>query len=630
MNIKMCDNSQQSVSSFENIYDYLFKQFDQYKCIDVRLLEYDKNLKENDRVVYNIICYISNSYKLHEGDEKTLNQEFVKLKSTISLSDDSLDLLLNLDFDSLPPVLSAKIFSVIWIKKHKYEYLKNTVEFFLRASKYYQNNSSWLSYICCIEYSLMYSKKTKDSSLIRSTLNALYFDLDYNIHNGACYSIIKAIKLLIENSYLNDESKTCYSTKILNDLIHNIVCGDNPQIEIIKDAYKLKSELNQYTDKNKWYSEYADTLLRLCDNDRINDYVKKIYVQELYLKEAIKNYRQSGEKVKIDTAFNRLIEIQSKKSNVMDTIYYQLDTSKIDELLSRSFDDLSFSDSLFLLTIFTEFDDIEKLTKQVVEETKNTIFNSIVGKSIINHNGQTIFELKPLDIDDPIHDPNLQDHLFFSSYKNHNYNGALILEKILCIIRDKFVLTETFLSFLIDDHPLIFDERKRVWKKGLFIGLSGDLYSALHILVPQIEAFFRNLAKMCGDVGITLECNGTSQEKLLKYIFEKSKLIDCYDENILFTFRGLLNEKSSANFRNLIAHGLLEEEQANSGIGISVFCLILKLIFIHSKSYFDYWNRDTIKKKLDMIIKFNQEKSDSSSTLIKIVKNNLSEKKTDC
>lgn len=52
-------------------------------------------------------------------------------------------------------------------------------------------------------------------------------------------------------------------------------------------------------------------------------------------------------------------------------------------------------------------------------------------------------------------------------------------------------------------------------------------------------------------------------------------------------FRGLLNEKLGSNFRNLVAHGLLEEKYANSGCGIFFVCAVLKFIVMTSPKCLD-------------------------------------------
>lgn len=81
----------------------------------------------------------------------------------------------------------------------------------------------------------------------------------------------------------------------------------------------------------------------------------------------------------------------------------------------------------------------------------------------------------------------------------------------------------------------------------------------MHIFSPQVENLFRNIAKEVGGLTVTLENDGSSMEKLLSSIFNLPELLDCYDNDIIFTFKDLLNEKAGANIRNEVAHEIISE-----------------------------------------------------------------------
>ena len=128
-------------------------------------------------------------------------------------------------------------------------------------------------------------------------------------------------------------------------------------------------------------------------------------------------------------------------------------------------------------------------------------------------------------------------------------------------------ITTDDLGFLIDENFVIPDDRKEIFKLGIMHGLNGDFYAALHLLIPQTENLFREFAKMCGGLVTVFEEDKTEQSKALYSIFESPELLECYNENILFTFRGLLNEKAGANLRNRIAHGITDKQEGNGVFG---------------------------------------------------------------
>ena len=87
--------------------------------------------------------------------------------------------------------------------------------------------------------------------------------------------------------------------------------------------------------------------------------------------------------------------------------------------------------------------------------------------------------------------------------------------------------------------------REDIILNGIYFGLVGDYYTSLHILAPQMENLFRTIARDVGGVTFTLENDNTSKVKVLSSVFEIDELKECYDENILFVFRALLNEQAS-------------------------------------------------------------------------------------
>ena len=96
--------------------------------------------------------------------------------------------------------------------------------------------------------------------------------------------------------------------------------------------------------------------------------------------------------------------------------------------------------------------------------------------------------------------------------------------------------TRYMVEFLVKDNPIIPDGREKIFQSGLYMFLNGDYYEALHILAPQVENLFRNIAREVGGLTVTLEKDGSSMEKVLSSVFSLPELLACYDNDILFTF----------------------------------------------------------------------------------------------
>lgn len=169
--------------------------------------------------------------------------------------------------------------------------------------------------------------------------------------------------------------------------------------------------------------------------------------------------------------------------------------------------------------------------------------------------------------------------------------GNNFLRWIIQILNREHSYTEEDLYFLVENNPIIPDGRERIILKAVYKGLKGDVYLALHILAPQLENVFRNIAENVGAMTIALKDDGTSQKKVLSSIFELPELLECYDNDILFLFRGLLNEKAGSNIRNEIAHGIMGAVAGNSGTAIFLLCATIKLLSYTSVQSLEIYQR---------------------------------------
>ena len=135
---------------------------------------------------------------------------------------------------------------------------------------------------------------------------------------------------------------------------------------------------------------------------------------------------------------------------------------------------------------------------------------------------------------------------------------------------------------MISDNAIVPIERRKIIEKGIRLAFEGDYYAAVHILAPQTENIFRYIAKTAGALTVTLENDGSSKQKTLTSIFDLPELLDCYDNDIIFLFKGLLNEQSGANIRNEIAHGIMEETKGATGSCVYFISALIRLLVISS------------------------------------------------
>lgn len=318
---------------------------------------------------------------------------------------------------------------------------------------------------------------------------------------------------------------------------------------------------------------------------------KKIFQKDIqgalrsvhFYQKGIMIYRNNGEVHKAEVAHKRLVEIQKEIPKIMVPFSIELDIKGVIDNLKVNMEGLSFEECVMRLTQMLVFEKQEDIKKRVIEEFKDSPTSHLFGKSLINAQGQTVLALHPLDIHEPEKDPKLMElHMYQNALEKQKIIGDIWAKNALSMIRDKFAIDKSMVEFLVNDNPIIPNGRERIFQSGIYMFLNGDYYEALHILAPQVENLFRNIAREVGGVTVTLEKDGSSMEKVLSSILSLPELVDCYDNDILFTFRGLLNEQAGANIRNEIAHGIINEYACSTGVCLYFGVAVIKLLSLIS------------------------------------------------
>jgi len=123
-----------------------------------------------------------------------------------------------------------------------------------------------------------------------------------------------------------------------------------------------------------------------------------------------------------------------------------------------------------------------------------------------------------------------------------------------------------------------------VFARGLHYGYSGDFGTAVHLLVPAIEALVRLHLANAGERTSAISADGNENEIGLSALMENERVVDIFGEDVAFELRALLCGPIGSNLRNEVAHGLIGDAVLSSGVSVYLWWLTLKLVFM------PYWN----------------------------------------
>ena len=533
---------------------------------------------ENDKRIYNLIKDVCSLHTKISDKNIEFQPSIVSMgKRSFGLQDmakDDFILLESLNLPLLPVNIRARVADLLWTEKKIYNCALVAIESYITLFNLLFSDDDWLESLDMIRRALSISIQIKQGEKHDNACQILYKHI-CRINGSDNLSLsLHLIEIVIREEYGDPNTLIAILNKIVQNSDSNVHKVE-AAFDLLRECFKWKKDNPGICSTNIALAQYYEKKAgELTDED-----FRSLVIAEGYLKKAVFLYRNNREAKQAERVQREIVQLQEKIPQTMGSVQRSYDMSNLYEYMVECFDGLSFQEALLRLTQFTTFRKKEDMKKAVIDELREYPLSHLFKKTFTNSTGQTVLTLDPLDMHDPEKDQELLGaHIHQQFLKYENIEGDLYLRRALGIIRDKYDFQPNDLDCLILDNPIIPQGRERIFRSAIYMALKGQEYEAIHILSPQMENLFRNLARELGALTVTLENDGTSKEKLLTSVFDLPELIDAYDNDILFLFEGLLNEQAGANIRNNAAHGLLTESSAKSGECIYFICAVIRLL----------------------------------------------------
>ena len=490
------------------------------------------------------------------------------------ITDDDYEILKSLDFQKLPLTLRALVADILWTEKKDFSISQIASEAYWELFQLWYNEGDNIGTLDMIRRAVNISVQTKQQPLYSKICSWLNGFLSHGDVNGDVFFTLRIMELFAE---IKD-----YDVSLFLPTLDSIISSNYDNIAKTEQAYELKTQCLYKLKKNqdatsnnlslaKYYVEFAEKTLE-------KDIQSNMRAVSIFQK-AIMLYRNNGEPQQAEKVHKRLVEVQKEIPRNMVPLSVELDLKGAIDCIKVNMEGLTFEESILRFTRMISFERQEEIKSRVITEQREHPLSHLWQTNIINSQGQTVFVLPPLDIQNPEKDQKLLElHMHQNALEKQKMVGDIWVANILAIIREKFPFDDSMTEFLVKDNPIIPKGRERIFQSAINMFLRGEYFEAMHILAPQTENLFRNIAKDVGGLTVTLGNDGSSMEKVLGSIFNLQELLDCYDNDILFTFKGLLSEQAGANIRNEIAHGIIEEAACSSGACLYFGAAVIKLL----------------------------------------------------
>lgn len=579
--------SSQLIDHLDNL-PYSFNQSNRAKLEDTIDLEiFDLVMKAYD---------ISIIYRNSQRDTKS-KLEYRKYgnEELTPFTDAELKIFNSLNWKKLSHNLKAHIYDVIWLCNKNYEAAK------IAAKEYYLLYLKWFDkehWVQCVNY---INRATELAAKIGSNnekelfLSRVYADVIRLNGDDSSFLSISLIELLINQSYSCD-----FNTLI--PFVDRLISKNEGSINtshIVEQAYHVKAnlyrKLKDTLSENKVYVHYADTLIqevdtlvKKADND-IAIENRNWFIAENNIKKAIGLFQNNGASKKAVDAQKRLIEIQKDKITHMQMHEFKYDMSDFYKQFCAEYENHSINELIWDVIFAFDFQNKQKIRDDITNNSSPISY--LFPIELLGSDGQTEFVLPDLNLND---ENNILLHMYYKASEYERIQGGTFGRWFIQYFR-KLDLQESDLDMIFHNNPIIPKGQEKDVQRGVYYGLIGHMSDSLDKLAPKVESIIRNLAEMCGDLTTYYDSKKSlQQKKVLSQVFVGEKLNECVDENILFTFDGLLQQKSGSNIRNRIGHGLNTEAECSTGDCIYFVIIVLKFCALYCESFME-----EIKKRMN-------------------------------
>ena len=562
---------------------------DQHTIIDLFMSYANESENEQDRGVFKIIGgSLSMSYNVEEK----------KYFPRITLSDGRRSFAIeDIDDNAVEIVkevikllpcgwMRAQLAGLLWSIEHSYKYGKTAVLDYLQQFDKNFDPVNWTKCFfniqCAWNISIELGKKSDEFQKTIETIDSAICRLD---GKDPLFLSLNLIELVFS---FCEPPKAEFYLQIVEKIFEKNKAKPDKNDFMIECAFGIKQKLYKYLKKESnirqekiKMAQFYENLAMETDN---NDY-RNAHMAIDYLEKAYQLYDRKCDQDKILQLRKQIELLQQTAYGNMKVVSVKYDVTEICNYIDELFKGLSIQEMIVQIGFLAQIYQVDEIKAKVIERQNRLVLTGMIPRALVACNNRVVEKLDPLDWNDPEKDKDLLfKHMVAFVNEEHAYGEAFCLDYALQILRRENNISEKDLVFLVDNNPIIPEKRADIIKMGIQMGLNRNLYTALHILLPQVEHIFRNLTSMCGDTVTYLKDDGTEEYKPLSQLFRSKLLHECYDENIIFTFQSMMDEKVGSNLRNLYAHGLLEPDSGNSGTALCFLCLLVRLLCMYSKS----------------------------------------------
>lgn len=284
-------------------------------------------------------------------------------------------------------------------------------------------------------------------------------------------------------------------------------------------------------------NEYMMNALSRCDSN-----IYKLF----HLNRMYRAYLRYGYREGVDKISHELLEIGRKVPDELEKIHQKLELPDLTLNIESCPEDMH----MLLEDICAKFTpDVDKIRNMASSEVRGSLSHLLSSTLLIEENDHLLFSANSSKDEEKL--------VFSRIFRIYLIIISTYLEKTIKEVIQKCEFNqESFVTYLVNLINPSESEGDSLFK-GLIALFAGEYTTALHLLIPQVEAIIRELSERIGERTIRYneELNGY-EYITLGSLLRSEKVKEVLGENLSSYLTFLYTDPTGLNLRNLICHGI--------------------------------------------------------------------------
>ena len=316
-----------------------------------------------------------------------------------------------------------------------------------------------------------------------------------------------------------------------------------------------------------------------------------------WLMEAIKKLRNiPNTKKRRQEIEAKLRDAQEAIADEMVEISTEFDASDLVEYALKKVAGLTLAGALAEFANLERSPEVQQLRDDVQKQANQNPLLSIISRSIYDDAGKVVSSSPGLVIGEDGDESAIHHLIAQNEVTRRQLTVYGLIEPARKKINSEHLLEQRYFQPIASMSPFVPAERTDLFSLGFARFFNGDLISALHILVPQLEYSLRYVLEQAGVASSRIKNDMTQENRTLSVMLEKDREIleKLFGSAIVFEIENIFDFRGGPSIRHQVAHGLISGNECHAPDSIYACWFIFRLcclpIFPHWQQISDRLN----------------------------------------